>query len=188
MKSFPALKRLKLCLILVYNKVEDNIDVNQLFSFELFKGFSNITHLSLTLDSRHLFDESILREIDIYLPKLQYLEFNYRFLTTPEGVTQMADILSRLSRLETLKLKFKSEDNLKETIEEQIIEKCRKIKEMKIEFRFYIHPDNYPDPYPVSDDDCKCYRCREYEEPEDDNHFNYDYNYDYESENDFYLE
>ena len=110
---------------------EDVIDVNQLFSFELFKGFSNITHLSLWFNFRQTLKESILKEIDINLPKLQYLEIKDRFDTTPEGVTQMADILSRLSRLETLKLRFKSAVNYK-PIEEQITKKCRKIKEIEI--------------------------------------------------------
>ena len=106
LKAFP-LKRLNLRLR-ANKKIrrKNNIDVNKLFSFELFEGLSNITHLSLCFDQT--LDESILKDIDINLPNIQYLEIEYRFFTTPEGVTQMADILSRLSRLETLKLKFKS--------------------------------------------------------------------------------
>ena len=131
-KAFPALKRLKLWFRFVNYEDEDNIDVNQLFSFELFKGFENITHLTLCFILRQTLKESIFKEIDINLPKLQYLEIKYHtFDTTPEGVTQMADILSRLSRLETLKLKFKSGVDLK-PIEEQITEKCRKIRKIKI--------------------------------------------------------
>ena len=60
------------------------------------------------------------------------MEIKNKFDTTPEGVTQMADILSRLSSLETLKLKFKSGVDFK-PIEEQITEKCRKFKEINIE-------------------------------------------------------
>ena len=129
LKAFP-LKRLNLWLICINNKIEDSIDVNQLFSFELFKGFENITHLSLRL-SRFSLNESILQEIDINFPKLQYLEIDYPFDTTPEGVTQMAEIVSRLSRLETLKLWFKSGVDFK-PIEEQITEKCRKIRTIEI--------------------------------------------------------
>ena len=104
-----------------------------LFSFKLFKGFSNITHLKLCFGWKRLtLKESKLKDIDINLPNLRYLEIKYPFDTTPLGMTQMADILSRLSRLETLKLKFKSGVDLK-PIEEQITEKCRKIKEIKIE-------------------------------------------------------
>ena len=99
-----------------------------MFSFELFKGFENITHLRLCLDETS--NESTLKDIDINLPNLQYLEFEYRFDTNPEGVTQMADILSRLSRLETLKLKFKSGVDYK--LFKQITKKCGKIRNIEI--------------------------------------------------------
>ena len=108
-------------------KSRNNIDVNQMFSFELFKGFKNITHLTLGLDFGQTLKESILKEIDIKLPNLQYLEIQNPFDTTSEGVQQMANILSRLSRLEAINLKFKSGVDFK-PIEEQITEKCRKIK------------------------------------------------------------
>ena len=52
------------------------------------------------LKSNHLFYILIIIEwigIDINLPNLQYLEIKDIFDTTPEGVTKMADILSRLS-------------------------------------------------------------------------------------------
>ena len=74
LKEFPALKRLNLWYFFskFHNEVSDeDIDVNQLFSFELFKGFENITHLTLRLDQT--LKESTLKEIDINLPKLQYL-------------------------------------------------------------------------------------------------------------------
>ena len=134
LKTFP-LKRLNLRFGLVDN--EENfvdIDVNQLFSLELLKGFSNITHLSLRFGfySGPTLKESILKEIDINLPKLQYLEIYNTFEITAEEVKQMAEILSRLSRLETLKLRFKTGVDFK-PIEEKITEKCRKIR--NIEFR-----------------------------------------------------
>ena len=133
LKAFPALKRLSLDLISIDNEGEDNIDVNQLFSFELFKGFENITHLSLSFGrTQQTLKESILKKIDSYLPKLQYLQITNTFDTTPERVTQMAEILSRLSRLQTLKLEFKSGVDFK-PIEEQITKKCRKIKEINIQ-------------------------------------------------------
>ena len=131
LKAFPALKRLDLLLSLVRNEEEE--DVNQLFSFELFKGFSNITHLSLRFGLLWLqtLKESILKDIDIYLPNLQYLEMKDIFLTTPEGVQQMGDILSRLSRLETLKLKLKSGVDFN-PIKDKISEKCKKIRKTEI--------------------------------------------------------
>ena len=133
LKAFPALKRLKLCSNCVSNEVEDNIDVNQLFSFELFKDLSNISHLALGFNFGQTLKEWILKEIDNNLPKLQYLEIENRFDTFPEGVQQMADILSRLSRMETLKLKFKSNFRLDlKSIEEQITENCRKIRKIEL--------------------------------------------------------
>ena len=95
------------------------------FSFELFKGFSNITHLTLYLDWRQYLKESILKDIDINLPKLQSLKIETQFDTTPEEVTQMADILSRLSKLQKLKLIFKDSVNY-EPFEDKITEKCKK--------------------------------------------------------------
>ena len=130
LKAFPALKRLNLWLKFKDIEVEDNNDVNQLFSFELFKGFANITHLTLGFHYETL-KESIFKDIDINLPNLQYLEIVDIFDPTSEGVTKMADILSRLSRLQNLKFEFKSGVDFK-PIEEKITKKCRKIKEIKI--------------------------------------------------------
>ena len=134
--TFSALKRLNLFLDLAADEEEtdeeqEDIDVNQLFSFELFKGFENITHLTLYFNLSQTLKESILKEIDINLPKLQYLEISNIFDTTAKGVQQMADILSRLSRLETLIFWFKTGVYLK-TIEKQITEKCRKIRKILI--------------------------------------------------------
>ena len=133
LKAFPALKRLNLRLYFANNEGQNNIDVNQLFSFELLKGFSNITHLSLSFNWRKTLKDSILKEIDINLPKLQYLEIENLFDTNQEGVQQMADILSRLSRLEKLVLYFKFWVDFK-PIEEQITEKCRKIRKIHMKY------------------------------------------------------
>ena len=125
--AYPALKRLSLTLTFVYSEEELNFDVNQLFSFELFKGFSNITHLSL-----YSFKWKLnLKDLDINFANLQYLDIHNDVNTTIEVVKEMADILSRLSRLETLKLWFESEVDFS-PIEEQIPEKCRKIKEIQL--------------------------------------------------------
>ena len=126
--AFPALKRLNLKFC------SENVDLNELFSFEAFKDLSNITHLTISL---HLYENdftikaNILTDIDIYLPKLQYLEFKDKIDATPEEVTQMADILSRLSRLQTLKLVFIEGIDYNE-IEVKIREKCRKIRTFDI--------------------------------------------------------
>ena len=147
LKAFPALKRLNLWLVWLNDEEEDIIDINDTFSFELFKGLSYITHLSLRFGCDQHLNESIVKDIDIYLPKLQYLEISE---VTPlidissEGVTQMADILSRLSRLETLKLKFhrdfmfdpKFKSKLRQ-IKEQFTKKCRKIKTLEFITDYY---------------------------------------------------
>ena len=106
LKAFPALKRLNLRFRFRYNEVEDSINVKHLFLFALFNGFSNITHLSLGFNGTQILRQLKFKEIDINLPKLQCLEIMNILKLTPKGVQQMADILSRLSRLETLKLSF----------------------------------------------------------------------------------
>ena len=102
LKAFPALKRLKISDYTYGN-------LNELFSFEAFEGLSNITHLTLRFDG--MIKETILKDIDINLPNLKYLKFENIFEVSPEGVTQMADILSRLSRLQTLNLKIKRKNS-----------------------------------------------------------------------------
>ena len=142
LKAFPALKRLELWT--------DFLDFTQMFSFEAFKGLSNVTHLTLHLNlSKHSYErlnERMLKKIDINLPNLQYLDIIDTFDTTPEGVQQMADILSRLSRLETLRLRFRSKIDFK-PIEEQITKKCQKIKEID------MRSDSLIDLYYDSDSD-----------------------------------
>ena len=93
--AFRELRRLNLYILYTF-------DINQLFPFEALKGNSNITHLTLDIDD--YLNWNILKEIDINLLNLQYLEIGSIFDATPKEVTQMADILSRLSRLQTLKL------------------------------------------------------------------------------------
>ena len=97
--AFPELRRLNLYIKRCRSM---NFDINQLFPFEALKENSNITHLILDIDD--YINLNFLKHIDIYLLKLQYLEIISIFDTTPEGVTQITDILSRISRLQTLKL------------------------------------------------------------------------------------
>ena len=127
-EAFPALKRLDLSIH--YNGFE-YFDINQMFSFEAFKSLSNITHLSLNFRAfSHIIKlgANILRDIDIILPKLQYLNIINTFDVTPEEVTQMADILIRLSRLQTLKLHFNKRKIYFKEIEVKIREKCKKFR------------------------------------------------------------
>ena len=139
LKAFKGLKRMKLVFNLDIDYDSDDMeteDINSNFSFEAFKEFPNITHLSLRFNDYPTLNERVLKDIDIHLPKLQYLKMSDTFDTTPDGTTQMADTLSRLSRLETIKLKLKNED-VYQRIEEQISEKCRKIRTIDIKLREY---------------------------------------------------
>ena len=160
LKAFPALKILQILTDIHYWRIEGipigykKFYFSKLFTFEAFKGLSNITHLTLCLNlweySDKKLNEKLLKDIDINLPNLQYLRIIDNFKTTPEGVTQMADILSRLSRLETLELFCKSGVDFK-PIEEQITKMCRKIKEIEIESHSVIDLDNYIDFYLEND-------------------------------------
>ena len=130
-QSFPALKR----LYLWFDKHFAGDMFTDIFSFEAFKGLSNITHL--TLQFEHLiFKETTFKDIDINLPNLQYLEFKASLNPSLKEVTEMADILSRLSRLQTLKLLFRKGINYNE-IEVKIREKCRKIRTIDIKHYNY---------------------------------------------------
>ena len=163
LKAFPGLERLELrthtlrwedeSVVEDYNSM-DSTEPHE-FSFKLFKSLPNITHLSLHFYINYYnqtMKEWIFKDIDINLPNLQYLEIKNKFDTTSEGVTEMADILSRLSRLQTLKLKFISEVDFK-PIEEQITKKCPKIKEINIrspsdtdsdeDYGYYMEYGNY---------------------------------------------
>ena len=134
--AFNGLKRLYATIFLKLTAVNPKMmanKLNELFSFESFKDFSNITHLSLRFFPSLLFSESVLKDIDIHLPKLQYLQIHNEFETTPEGVAKVADILSRLSRLETIKLRF-TDEIVCQQIKEQIAQKCKKIRTVDIEY------------------------------------------------------
>ena len=126
LKAFPSLKRLEISLV-----DETGLQsTDQWFSFELFKKMPKITHLCLHLYCKSL-NESVLKNIDIYLPKLQFLDIKSRFTTDSRGLTQMADILSRLSKLQTIKLRFKHEVDY-QPMKAMIIEKCLKIKTIEL--------------------------------------------------------
>ena len=93
-----------------------------------FEELQNITHLSLNFNGRKL-NERILTNIDIYFPKLQYLSIKPLIFTDREGMTQMTEILSRLSSLKTIDLWLKYE-YLRELMKAKIAEKCRKIRKI----------------------------------------------------------
>ena len=127
-EAYPALKRLNL-------KLCGNFEI---FSFEAFKGLSNITHLTLNFHSYSIESTraNILTDIDIHLPELQYFEMKNKIDATQEEFTQMADILSRLSRLQTLELMLKKTVNYEE-FEVKIREKCREIRTINLKHSYY---------------------------------------------------
>ena len=127
LKAFPALKRLDIGL-----RIETDVclDINQWFSFELFKELPKITHLDLNFYNQPLNGEK-KKDIDIYLPKLQFLSIYSRLKLDMKGMTQMADNLSRLSSLQSIRLWFEHTVDY-QPIEDMIIEKCLKIKTIKL--------------------------------------------------------
>ena len=132
-KAFTALKRLCLRLKGNFSGIIFDDTFNDIFSFEAFKGLSDITHLTLDFDSV-IFKESTLKDIDINLPNIQYLVLENRFTLNGEEMTQMADILSRLSRLQAFKLRVMSKLNNNEirVIFDKSCKKLRKLRTFKI--------------------------------------------------------
>ena len=128
-KAFPALKRL--CFRLY--TIDNNIVFSDKFTFELFKGLSNLSHLTLCFNYSDYFLIE-LKDIDINLPNLQYLVLENMINLNGEEVTQMADILSRLSKLKTIKLQMDSELNDNE-IEVIFRQKCRKLRTFEINYK-----------------------------------------------------
>ena len=121
-EALPTLKRLYLSIQGRFHVLHDK----KIFSFEAIKGLSNITHLTLEFDFVIL-KEMSLKDIDNNLPNLQYLVIDNYFSLNQKEVTQLADILSRLSKLKTLKLRIDSELNENE-IEVIFREKCQKLQ------------------------------------------------------------
>ena len=106
-------------------------------SFEAFEGFEDLTHLTVCLkvpkNYSKPFPESILKDIDINLPKLQYLSL-YFDLKASEWT---ADILCRLTRLQTLELNMRDFDLLYDySIEPNFVSelqpKCKKTQKCKV--------------------------------------------------------
>ena len=137
LKAFPHLKRLDITL-----GFESNFTFDKMFSF---KGFpQQLTHLSLDIKIKNkckTFDSTSNKMIEltltdthlkglINLPNLQYLRLSSPITTNKTGVRIIADILTRLSRLETIYLWFIPRIDC-QPIREKIIEKCPKIRTIK---------------------------------------------------------
>ena len=123
LKQFKQLRRLEV----IFEYFDDNKVSIDLFSFKVFKGLQNITHLSIGFPYySEPFSETILTDIDINLPKLQYFKFYNRLFVTEWTVV----ILSRLSRLETIVLKISGKlSQLNECeLKSKLFEKCKRIQ------------------------------------------------------------
>ena len=124
LKAFPELKRLDLELIFLNPQ-----NVSE-FSLKAFEDIPNITHLSIEFNDRQM-NAKILTNIDKYLPKLQYLLIKSVIITDEEGVTQMAESLSKLSSLHTIDL-WLEERHISALMEAKVREMCRKIRKIDI--------------------------------------------------------
>ena len=125
LKAFPHLKRLDIS----FENMMDSLfrDFLEFFSFKFFP--QELTHLTLLFNYRKV-NSKFLKDIDIHLPKLQYLFIRHQIISDEEGVTQMLDILSRLSSLQTINLGILYP--ISQQIREKFIKKCRKIRNISI--------------------------------------------------------
>lgn len=115
LKLLPNLSRLE---ITVYS--------HNFLKPEQFNGFHKLTHLKLLLAKLRTVDEDILHEFDINLPNLKSLYIHRRFRATE----RTADILSRLSGLESIRLQIRDE-SIRSMIKNKLIDNCKHIKDIQ---------------------------------------------------------
>jgi hypothetical protein len=128
LKQFKELKRLEI-------EFEINSQITEnCFNNSMKSGFENLTHLRIgfsdSIDYRFnslVLNETLLTDFYKYLPKLQ--TFNLK--NSIEVTEKTADILSRLSNLETLELNI-VDHTVCQSFKNKIIEKCRKIKSIQL--------------------------------------------------------
>ena len=123
LKQFKQLKRLDLNLY--FKDFEESFV--EFHPFEELKGLNGLTHLSIDIwePSHNDFNETILTDIDINLPKLKYLEIECLFIAS-EWTPQ---VLSRLSSLETIALRIRNRE-IGPQIERQLIKNCKHFKKI----------------------------------------------------------
>ena len=121
----PKLKRISLKPIAVDKTIT---------SAKLFDGLQSLTHLELSVDRWGVYFQSqLLKNIHMFLPKLQRLEI----IDSPIKVTEKtADTLSRLSRLESLRL-IVDKKTIRDLIEKKVKENCKKLKSIEIIADYY---------------------------------------------------
>ena len=132
LKHFKRLKRLDITVEI--EEVLSKYTCTDMFTFEALEGFDELTHLNIKIRSPEWyipieFPETFLEGIDTYLPKLQSLTYSGIELSLSRA---SADILCRLSRLETIDLQIINKQKIPDYIESKLIEKCPKIKSIKL--------------------------------------------------------
>ena len=99
---------------------------------EYFNGLQSLTHLEISLlchSTEDHIEKDLLKDIDIYLPKLRVLCLRIDYPI--EVSEQTVDSLGRLSRLESILLKVNNE-SIRDLIIDKIIKNCKKIKSIDI--------------------------------------------------------
>ena len=115
-------------LICECNDFTDDHPFQTLKVLEPSKEFHGLTHFSFSVYSDdNSFDEKLLTEIDINLPKLRSLKIDCPFIAS-EWTPQM---LSKLSNIETIELNIRNRE-FRPEIERQLIKNCKKFKCLKI--------------------------------------------------------
>ena len=117
--KFKALERLGFRLNL------EDYEHLKLFE-EYFNGLQSLTHLTIIYNNRMAKD--LLKDIDIYLPKLRVLCVTYAPIEVSE---QTVNSLARLSRLESLRFNVNNE-SIRDLIIDKITKNCTKIKSFYI--------------------------------------------------------
>lgn len=130
LESFERLKRLNLFI-----SYANDFDIpnTKIFSFDSFKMFGRLTHLTLKfLYLRYDINDSVLQNIDKTLPRLQYFRLPNNLNVTED----IAHIFGRLSRLETIKIKI-TDNSIREFFEALLKSKCPKIRTIDLNFDAY---------------------------------------------------
>ena len=123
LKQFKQLKRLKI----KFWEIPNN-PLNEFRPSQDLNGLQGLTHLNISVnDWPQNFNESILLDIDINLPKLQSFTINSKFIASE----WTALVLSRLSNVETIGLRIRNHEIIPE-IERQLIQNCKHFKNFEI--------------------------------------------------------
>ena len=105
LKQFKQLKRLDLHSY-YKGRYESPVDYHPLEDFEELNGLTHLRIEIMVFAVQFIPKEEILTNIDINLPKLQYLKINCPFIASEWS----AKVLSKLSYLETIELKIRNQE------------------------------------------------------------------------------